>query len=125
MKPRLRRIFSWAGLFVLLPFAAAAGQLDKSAISADRNWQPTGCHKPVAPSTKVYDLVSYNVAVSMFNTYREEVSGYFACASAEAEKDYTTFRKVLSGSLEDLQGEVMSQFEALKNDLELSRKAFE
>jgi len=115
---------------LILPLAtstgtAQAGKLDRVEITTERQWQASKCHKPVPPSTKVYDVVTYNVAVSLFNTYRNEVDAYFACASREAEGDFTTFRAVLTSSLESLQSNVLSQFEGLKQDLELSRKAFE
>lgn len=113
------------GSFAAIPRIAMGGQLDQVSISKESKWRPSGCHLPVAPSTKVYDVVSYNVAVSMFNTYRDEVSAYFVCASAEAESDYKGFREVLTANLEGIQTDVMTQFEGLKEDLELSRKAFE
>jgi hypothetical protein len=125
MKRRAPQILLLIGVLTMAPVSVDAGRLDQSNISTERKWQPDACHRPVAPSTKVYDLVTYNVAVSMFNTYRGEVSAYFTCAGAEAEQDYEAFRKILADSLDYLQGEVMSQFKGLKSDLELSRKAFE
>lgn len=111
--------------FAVVPSHVEAGRLDQATLSKERKWRPSGCHLPVAPSTKVYDIVTYNVAVSMFNTYREEVSNYFACASTEAEADYKVFRDILTSSLGGLEGDIMVQFNTLKSDLELSRKAFE
>lgn len=111
--------------FAVVPGLVEAGNLDQTSVSKERKWRPSSCHLPVAPSTKVYDIVTYNVAVSMFNTYREEVSNYFVCASTEAEADYKVFREILTNSLDGLQGDVMVQFNTLKGDLELSRKAFE
>ncbi len=111
--------------FATVPSLVEAGNLDQVTLSMERKWRPSSCHLPVAPSAKVYDIVTYNVAVSMFNTYREEVSNYFTCASTEAEADYKVFREILASSLGVLQGDVMVQFNTLKSDLELSRKAFE
>jgi hypothetical protein len=119
-------LVSLAMVFQGVPFGSAkAGNLDRMDIASESNWQPGSCHTPVPPSTKVYDVVTYNVAVSLFNAYREEVDTYFACASREAESDLTIFRGVLTGSLEGIQTKILSQFEGLKQDLELSRKAFE
>lgn len=113
------------GSIAVLPRVTEGGQLNQVSISKDSIWRPSGCHMPVAPSAKVYDVVTYNVAVSMFNTYRDEVSAYFRCASAEAEADYKGFRELLTTNLEGIQSNVMSQFDGLKRDLELSRKAFD
>jgi hypothetical protein len=110
--------------FILFPSMASGGQLDQEKISPETQWQPSSCHKPVPPSTKVYDVITYNVAVSQFNTYRAEVDAYFVCASSEAEQDYKIFRSILADSLEGIQEHELSQYQGLRSDLELSQKAF-
>lgn len=109
---------------IAFPAMAFAGQLDQEKVSPETQWQPSNCHKPVPPSTKVYDVVTYNVAVSQFNTYRAEVDAYFVCASSEAEHDYKIFRTILADSLEGIQKHELSQYQGLRSDLELSQKAF-
>src|SRR5215469_5666539 len=63
------------------------GSCDTSSPLLGCTWKSKSCLKPDPPSVFVTDVDSYNLAVSEFNSYLDEVRSYEDCIIAEAKRD--------------------------------------
>ena len=84
-------------------------------------WESTDCYKPYRPSFFIIDIDSFNRAVDEFNDYVINVQRYIDCLVSEANQDLRQLPNIISEGVESAESEVLSEVEAVRSDLEISR----